>query len=373
MNRALKTHNARSPKVWHIFRFRERFELADDQRFCRKGPLLYARDFVSGTDDESVGYLQQLDALSRRPDGLALEGAWSRIRRAASRRSRAYRGYLLNERDQPASEAEIARTVLHCTARRAATILQALESVGFIERVRVPDWDLTLNEMPGKKAPAKRRKTRPRKSISREASGKLVGARDPLHAKNKKNGLTGNTEPERQTGFRNPQSGNGEHRTQSQGQGPVNTEPGPPTAPATRSPDGNPQNPAVGGDSSPSKGPSPHCGSNADPRRIANILKFVHWQDAEAVDFAHRVFAILWPEKADLPKDNWANGEIGAFAKWLWKQGPPGQRQNAIDKGIEAASHVAKNRKSYKRPGGACMYIASRKTGSDSRRAKVNA
>lgn len=68
--------------MWHVFRFRERFELADDQRFCRKGPLIYARDYITPADDESCAYLQQIESLRRQADGpVHLGGVLGQVRR----------------------------------------------------------------------------------------------------------------------------------------------------------------------------------------------------------------------------------------------------------------------------------------------------
>lgn len=182
-------------EVWHVFRFRERFELADDQRFCRKGPIIYARDYVTPADDESCAYLEQIATLRRERDGLELEGAWSRIRALASRRSRAYRGYLLNERFEPASTNELARTVLYVTPKRAEKILGTLEAIGLIERLPVPDWDLSLNDVPKKKTQSRSKKeAKSSKTKSRRTTRKLERAREttsaterrraPLRAKN---------------------------------------------------------------------------------------------------------------------------------------------------------------------------------------------
>ena len=176
---------------WHVFRFHERFELADDQRFCRKGPLVYSRDYVSAADDESATYLQQLDALSRRQNGLELEGAWSRIRRAASSRSRAYRGWLLTASNCPMSATEIGRKVLFCDPRRATRILKTLAEIGLIEQARCPTFDLSENEAPkrkrrkkatkgSEKAKSAKRKSGRRNAVSRESSENLESSRSPL-------------------------------------------------------------------------------------------------------------------------------------------------------------------------------------------------
>lgn len=181
-------------KVWHVCRFRERFELADDLRFDRRRPLIYSRDYVTANDDESASYLRQIDALSRRKNGLELEGAWSRIRRAASARSREYRGYLLTSANRPASDAEIGRTILFCEARRALRILKTLAELGLIEHVRCPIFDESRNNVtrkkarktPSLKANRRDRTSGRRESASRETTGNHVLARAPLRAKDKR-------------------------------------------------------------------------------------------------------------------------------------------------------------------------------------------
>ena len=128
-------------KVWLISRFELRFELRGRQsKWCRDTPLVFTRDFVSAHDDESASYLAQLDALSRRRNGLELEGAYVRLRRHASRQSKNFRGYLLTAEKQPASDAYLARYVLFCDARRARRLLKALADVGLLRQVTCPNF-----------------------------------------------------------------------------------------------------------------------------------------------------------------------------------------------------------------------------------------
>lgn len=139
---------ARRPKssrtaalVWRVVDFQNRFELPDDIRIGRQGPLTYAKLYVSANDEASATYLKQIDRLTRRPDGMELEGGWVRILRAVSNHGNIYRGYLLNDRHAPASETEIAADVLYCDGETAMRILSGLAEVGLIEQVEEPDWN----------------------------------------------------------------------------------------------------------------------------------------------------------------------------------------------------------------------------------------
>ena len=130
-------------KVWKIFRFEERFELPDDSRFCRKGPLLFTRDYVgSGADDESIGYAQQMNSLRLRPNRLQLKGAFHDLLGIAANRSRKYRGYLLDENLRPASLKKISLW-LGINERECKKIMGEIEEVGMIIQVEMPDFGNT--------------------------------------------------------------------------------------------------------------------------------------------------------------------------------------------------------------------------------------
>ena len=86
-------------KVWHIYHFGERYELPDDRRTFRRGPLLFTRGFVgSGQDDESISHHKQIEALMSQPEGLAARGLFDELLNRAANQSRCYRGYLLDEK-----------------------------------------------------------------------------------------------------------------------------------------------------------------------------------------------------------------------------------------------------------------------------------
>ena len=142
----------RTQKIWHIFLFEERFELSEDFRGYRTTPLEFVREFVaSGKDDKGIKYGIQIEALKRSPNRHVLRSVFVDLRDKAANRSRAYRGYLLNVKDQPASLKDIAGWVglapVEC--RRA---LKELDDIGLIEWVPVPVWDMSKNEKPAKKS-----------------------------------------------------------------------------------------------------------------------------------------------------------------------------------------------------------------------------
>ena len=150
-----KTSAKRNLKmVWWIFNFIERFELGEDIRSHRKSALDFTRDYVGvGAGNEAVGYQQQLSMLSN-CDGeeyYLLYGIYRALINEAGKRSRAYRGYLLDAANEPLSDAKIGK-MFKIHARKMTRLLRRLESVKLLVRVRMPDkWDLSVDEVPPKK------------------------------------------------------------------------------------------------------------------------------------------------------------------------------------------------------------------------------
>lgn len=202
------------PKVWHIYEFERRFELKEDVRACRKGPLLYCKEAVSNNDDNAKDYCLQLTALRRYDNHLELHGAFVALRNQAADRSRAYRGYLLNGKRAPAQTVDICDW-LGVKTPEARKILKRLEAVGLIEHITLPEFDLSKNEEPEKKAS---------KSGSPEKSGEI---QSPSRRKGKGNGkcketarVTANvngSKPEEKTNGKASQS-NAEAKGKPQGQ-----------------------------------------------------------------------------------------------------------------------------------------------------------
>ena len=65
-----KTRRKATKKVWHIFHFRERYELSEDMRMCRKSALMYTRDYAGANDDEATNFKQQMMMLKTKPNYL---------------------------------------------------------------------------------------------------------------------------------------------------------------------------------------------------------------------------------------------------------------------------------------------------------------
>ena len=179
-------------KVWHISRFRERFELPEDVRLDRKTPLHYTKDFVgSGNDDESCNYYNQLMALRSnrsRSSYHKLKGILSDLKSIAGNKSKEYRGYLLDSNFKPASVKVIGKW-LGYRPKEAERILHDLQEVGLIEYVPVPNFNGDVRKRPGSSGRARARTGKSRKPFKKKAKAKAKAkANAKVKAKVKANG-----------------------------------------------------------------------------------------------------------------------------------------------------------------------------------------
>ena len=167
--------------VWHISRFRERYELPEDVRLDRKSPLIYTKDFVGGgSDDESCAHWRQLMALRSKTNWLMLRGAFAELKNVAGNMSKEYRGYLLDSNFRPASVKEIGRW-LGVVEKKAEKIIEELRDVGLLEYVALPQF----NGQPRKRKPSRAR-ARPGKSgRAQKGTGKSGKSQAPLKKKAK--------------------------------------------------------------------------------------------------------------------------------------------------------------------------------------------
>lgn len=193
----MKVKKKRAKKVWRIFRFAQRFELPDDTRFCRRSPLIYVRDFVgSGLDDESINYKRQIIACKASPNRHKLLAVFFDMREIAANYSRCFRGYILDERFEPANVNKIAGWV-GLNISETYKILKELEQIGLIEKVSLPEFDPSINEPPGESNKAKKDKGRSRRRTKehkgkkrkpRAISGAHGKSRAPLNKKKTESG-----------------------------------------------------------------------------------------------------------------------------------------------------------------------------------------
>jgi hypothetical protein len=120
--------------------YAETFEIREDKKTVRKSPALYSKWYGGANDEPSACYMRRIDKLTRRPDGLLLEGGWGRFLRAAGNHERTFRGYLTNDESKAATLEEIAGQILFCEESVARDTTLGLLEVGLIRIVHEPDW-----------------------------------------------------------------------------------------------------------------------------------------------------------------------------------------------------------------------------------------
>jgi len=168
--RARRT-KAPTKKVYHIFRFTQRFEVKDKFGHYYEWPLEYRRDYVAPKTDEGVHYEKQLSLCDESPNMDALHTAYSKLVRIAAKKSKNYRGYILDGYE-PASRKLIAKwlkkEVVECKK-----ILDELEQIGLIEYVPVPDYGpVDDNLVPGPAQSSGSKKPREKKKLARVGGGR---------------------------------------------------------------------------------------------------------------------------------------------------------------------------------------------------------
>jgi hypothetical protein len=137
--------------VYRVFHHEARFDLRTESRHFRKNALPFTRDFNGyGAGDEAVDYLRQFTLLCPNGDGLnycQYYGCYRLIVNLASQHARAFRGYLLGPDKDPLTDSQIAR-LLHIPAKEMTRMLKRFVSVKLLERVELPEFDLSLNDEP---------------------------------------------------------------------------------------------------------------------------------------------------------------------------------------------------------------------------------
>ena len=128
--------------VWHIVRFRERWEMSGE--YERKMGLEYLRLFIAAggqKSTESTQFLAQLAELRHYypKEFFHLRGVLDELSALAGTMERRFRGYLLNARLRAATLTELAAR-LDLTRDEMLKALKALERVGLIERVNLPTF-----------------------------------------------------------------------------------------------------------------------------------------------------------------------------------------------------------------------------------------
>lgn len=138
-----KKANIRGRKVWHITDFREIFELSDDLRKKRPGPLTYTKSPVMLTPlskEPDIKLWEKLQELKSRPERHLLRSVFEDLKCWAGLKTIKERGYLITTSGQPASYEYIAGQ-LKMGVDELEKAMLLLEVIGLIERVskKTPD------------------------------------------------------------------------------------------------------------------------------------------------------------------------------------------------------------------------------------------
>lgn len=181
---------SRGRKVWHITDFRPIFELSDDLRKKRPGPLTYTKSPVTltaGSKVHDIKLWERLQQLKSRPERHLLRSVFEDLKCWAGLKTIKDRGYLITTEGQPASYEYIAGQ-LKMDIEEVKKALPILEEIGLIEKVpkKTPDKSGRGRTKPDKSGhgrkktdKAKRKRTKP------DSTGTK---RKPLKNKNKTNG-----------------------------------------------------------------------------------------------------------------------------------------------------------------------------------------
>ncbi len=132
---------SRPPKVLHVYRFKERYEL---DGYERKTALEFTREFTNsgGTKcNEASDYHQQLNELRALAGESYYEmhGIFVAIRTMAAGKERVLRGYLVDSKLEPLTEKRLALR-LQLPVKRLRAALNLLIEVNLVERISCPDF-----------------------------------------------------------------------------------------------------------------------------------------------------------------------------------------------------------------------------------------
>jgi len=342
-------------KVWRIFRFEPRYEMPEDMRKCRVTALEFTRDFVGDAGgDEAVGYQHQFSMLSN-GDGAEYSrhyGAYRQLINMAAKRSRAYRGYLIDAKNQPLSIGQIAK-LLNYKTDDMRKILRRLASVDLLERVDLPEFDLSANKLPPSKYGNDTKKKSGEKQGGRKRAENSARERTPLKKRQrfKEKGLNSNYvngNDKSLKGIKNDKRSRGNSNAlKGQAKGQTTTTPAtaPPFVPTESD---------AGGSVIPFHDPPGSANHNREqPQRLGDIIEDMkHRWDIDDKQFGCDIYLALklpWD-----PRSNEGRRELGCYAEAWHKAKASGISPESLDslrrKAIDVAHKIAKKRPKYPNP-----------------------
>ena len=127
----------RGRKVWHITDFRKLFELSDDLRKKRPGPLTFTKSPVTltaGSKDPDIKLWERLQQLKSRPERHLLRSVFEDLKSWAGLKTIRDRGYLITTEGRPATYEYIAAQ-LKLEGPEIKKAMTLLEEVGLLERL----------------------------------------------------------------------------------------------------------------------------------------------------------------------------------------------------------------------------------------------
>ncbi len=127
---------SRGRRVWHITDFRKLFELSDDLRKKRPGPLTYTKSPVTltaGSKDHDIKLWEKLQQLKSRPERHLLRSVFEDLKCWAGLKTIKDRGFLITTEGLPATYEYIAAQ-LKLEVDEIKRAMALLEEVGLLER-----------------------------------------------------------------------------------------------------------------------------------------------------------------------------------------------------------------------------------------------
>jgi len=354
----------RARYVWHICRYRQRFEMPDQYRRQMTGPLEFARDFIgSNAGMEAAKYQQQLSLLGEGREATLRFGLFRQLVGLASNQDRPYRGYLLDADCQPLSDSMLAR-LLKWKLAELRQELRELAAAGLIERVREPDYveqDQAHLPPEGESEEERQavRSSAPNCAKVRAPSRKRVKRKSEPKEKNENRNRK--EKPERVS--HSQDTAESHMKVQAQGES-VSGGAGPcPPAPSQENPkpERNPQESEAGEAGAHLVPLPPPSARGAEPQTLGAIVsqRFPeHWQDPEAEAFGWdivRALGLSTDRHNMVSRSNW-----GTFASW-WCQ--VRARAPALGLGelraiaIKQAQYIRTRNRTARKPGAVWMTI----------------
>jgi len=145
-------------KAWHITDFQDLFELSDDIRKGRSGPLRYTKSHVCLSPfapDAEARYFERMRLLKARPERHLLRSTFEDLKNWTSAKQFGPRGFLVTSESKPATIDYLAAQ-LNLDIEDVKQALPLLEQLGFLERISMNGQ--TESDKPKRKPARKSRK-----------------------------------------------------------------------------------------------------------------------------------------------------------------------------------------------------------------------